>query len=88
MPMNKNVLIPIIFGFFALSLSAQDPVDCAGAVNGSDCDELRAITTAVPFLLISPDSRSGAMGEAGVALSPDANAQHWNASNLAFAEEE
>jgi hypothetical protein len=85
----KNYLkLTILFGLFAVMAKAQDPVDCAGAVNGSDCDELRAITTAVPFLLISPDSRSGAMGEAGVALTPDANAQHWNASKLAFAEEE
>lgn len=63
-------------------------VDCAGAISGSDCDELRAITTAVPFLLIGPDSRSGAMGDAGVAISPDVNAQHWNASKLAFTEKE
>jgi hypothetical protein len=42
------------------------------------------ITTAVPFLTITPDSRHGAMGDAGVATSPDANAQHWNASKFAF----
>jgi Type IX secretion system protein PorV len=42
------------------------------------------IPTAVPFLLITPDSRSGAMGEAGVATSPDANATFWNPSKLAF----
>ncbi|MDZ7605168.1 MAG: hypothetical protein U5K79_06185 [Cyclobacteriaceae bacterium] len=30
----------------------------------------RVITTAVPFLMISPDARAGAMGEAGVATSP------------------
>ncbi|MCH2213869.1 MAG: type IX secretion system outer membrane channel protein PorV [Flavobacteriales bacterium] len=86
--MNNKLLSLLATGLFVFNLQAQDPVDCAGAVNGSDCDELRAITTAVPFLLISPDSRSGAMGEVGVALSPDANAQHWNASKLAFAEEE
>ena len=34
---------------------------------------LNTITTAVPFLLISPDSRSGAMGDVGVATSPDAS---------------
>ena len=45
-----------------------------------------AIPTAVPFLNITPDSRSGAMGDAGVALSPDANANFWNASKLAFIE--
>lgn len=43
------------------------------------------ITTATPFLRISPDARSGAMGDVGIALSPDANAQHWNLSKLPFA---
>jgi hypothetical protein len=45
------------------------------------------ITTAVPFLTIAPDSRHGAMGDAGVATSPDANAQYWNASKLGFVED-
>ncbi len=42
------------------------------------------ITTAVPFLTITPDSRHGAMGDVGVATSPDANAQYWNPSKFAF----
>ncbi len=48
----------------------------------------RVITTGVPFLLITPDSRAGAMGDAGVATSPDANAVHWNAAKLAFLEDD
>ncbi|MDG1720802.1 MAG: type IX secretion system outer membrane channel protein PorV, partial [Bacteroidia bacterium] len=44
------------------------------------------ITTAAPFLLISPDSRSAAMGDLGAATSADANSIHWNASKLAFVE--
>ncbi len=43
-----------------------------------------AITTAVPFLAISPDARHAALGDAGVATSPDANASYWNAGKLAF----
>ena len=46
--------------------------------------QINTITTAVPFLLISPDSRSGAMGDAGVAISPDANSIHWNPAKLVF----
>ncbi len=54
---------------------------------GQQCgDQLNTITTAVPFLIISPDSRAGGMGDAGVAVSADANAIHWNPSKLAFAE--
>ena len=44
------------------------------------------VTTAVPFLRISPDARAGAMGDAGIAVSPDANAQYWNIGKLPFAE--
>ncbi|MEO8887180.1 MAG: type IX secretion system outer membrane channel protein PorV [Mucilaginibacter sp.] len=51
--------------------------------NGST---INAIPTAVPFLNISPDSRSGAMGDAGVAISPDANANFWNPAKLTFNE--
>lgn len=53
-----------------------------------DVFRLNTITTAVPVLLIGPDSRSGGMGDAGVAISPDCNSIHWNASKLAFAENE
>ncbi len=45
---------------------------------------LNTITTAVPFLIITPDSRAGGMGDAGVASSPDVNSIHWNPSKLAF----
>jgi hypothetical protein len=44
------------------------------------------ITTATPFLTISPDARSGAMGDVGAAISPDANSIFWNPAKLAFAE--
>lgn len=44
---------------------------------------INTITTAVPLLMISPDARAGALGDAGGALSPDANSIHWNAAKLA-----
>jgi hypothetical protein len=46
----------------------------------------RPIVTAVPFLNITPDSRSGAMGDVGVAISPDANSVYWNPAKLPFAQ--
>ncbi|MCR8558493.1 type IX secretion system outer membrane channel protein PorV [Mucilaginibacter sp. BJC16-A38] len=52
------------------------------SANGSNYST--AIPTAVPFLNITPDSRSGAMGDAGVALTPDVNANYWNPAKLAF----
>lgn len=50
--------------------------------------QLNTITTAVPFLMIAPDSRSGGLGDAGVALSADAASIHWNPAKMAFAENE
>ena len=50
--------------------------------------ELNAVTTAVPFLTIAPDARSGAMGDAGVASSPDANSIHWNPAKYAFIDQD
>jgi hypothetical protein len=77
--------------FFALfllpSLSFAQLINNSGSgVNTNGSNQATAIQTAVPFLLITPDSRSGAMGEAGVALSPDANSSFWNPSKLAFVE--
>lgn len=46
--------------------------------------DVNVITTAVPFLIIAPDARSGGMGEAGVASEPDANSMHWNPAKYAF----
>lgn len=49
-------------------------------------DRINTITTAVPFLMITPDSRAGGMGDVGVATSTDVNSIHWNPSKLGFAE--
>jgi len=51
---------------------------------GGDCNN--TILTAVPFLRIAPDARVAGMGEAGLAISPDANSIAFNASRLAYAE--
>jgi len=45
---------------------------------------LNAITTAVPFLLIAPDSRAGAMGDVGAATSADVNSQAYNPAKYVF----
>jgi hypothetical protein len=46
--------------------------------------QLNTITTAMPFLSINPDSRSGALGDAGTALSPNANSLFWNTAGISF----
>mgnify|MGYP003861160031 CR=1 FL=1 len=43
----------------------------------------RIPTPTMLFMNVTPDARSAAMGDAGVALSVDANAIHWNTAKLA-----
>lgn len=54
-------------------------------VKAQSADTINVVTTAVPFLRISPDSRAGAMGDLGVATSPDANSAFWNLAKTPFA---
>jgi hypothetical protein len=46
---------------------------------------INVVTTAVPFLRISPDARTGGMGDAGIATAPDANSAFWNLAKSPFA---
>ena len=46
------------------------------------------IQTAVPFLGIVADARSGALGDAGIATSADATAINFTDSKLVFAEQD
>jgi len=82
------LLVFSLIAFQAMSQSNcfQDQAGIWVQANGSPC--VNSIITAVPFLRIVPDARSGAMGDVGVAISPDANSIHYNASKLAFAEKD
>lgn len=53
-------------------------------ITGQKC--VTTIQTSVGFMTITPDARSAAMGETGVALSPTAAASFFNGSALAFSE--
>ena len=78
----KNLLSSLFLSLFLFSISsAQSSVE--DLQNGY----LNTITTAVPFLIISPDARAGGMGDVGVASSPDAMSLHWNPAKYAFAED-
>ena len=75
---SKRILILLVAASFAFPAFSQITTDeLSGKIN--------TITSAVPFLTIAPDSRSGGMGDVGVALSPDANSMHWNPAKYAFA---
>ena len=83
MNLNKALLFKISISLLVIlgSIKSNFSQISTQQLGGS---QINTITTAVPFLLISPDSRSGAMGDAGVAISPDANSIHWNPAKLVF----
>lgn len=66
-----------------MALSTLGYAQQSGHIIGQDTLN-HPITTAVPFLTITPDSRAAGMGDAGVATSPDANSGYWNAGKLVF----
>lgn len=75
--MKRGSIIITLIYFSSVLLTAQNVDKWAGQSGG-------VITTAVPFLIIAPDARSGGMGEAGVASDPDAQSMHWNPAKYAF----
>lgn len=76
----RKIIVIVLIGLISSRTSAQIS---AQAISGKT---LNPITTAVPFLLISPDSKQGALGDAGAATDADVNSTHWNQSKLAFAD--
>jgi hypothetical protein len=85
---KKSVSLVALLGTLTSVSFAQSQVNY-NQLSGQDLSKRNnTITTAVPFLSISPDSRAGGMGDAGVASSADVNSIHWNASKLAFAEKQ
>lgn len=82
--MNLKCLSAALLGIFSLACSVglqAQVVQPGTQTNGSQANN---IITAVPFLLITPDARTGSMGEAGVAAQPDVNTLSINPSKLAF----
>lgn len=67
----KKFFVPILLVLVSINVTAQE--------------SNRVITTAVPFLLIAADARSGGMADIGVATSADAFSQQWNPAKYVFA---
>jgi hypothetical protein len=86
---QKRYIYTIIKKFLmrptALKLTASILLFCGLTANvKAQTDPINVVTTAVPFLRISPDARSGGMGEMGIATSPDAYAGIWNIAKTSF----
>lgn len=72
----KNASLKLI----AMAILAGNVISVHAQTNS-----INVVTTAVPFLRISPDARSGGMGDVGIATTPDANSSFWNQAKIPFA---
>ncbi|MCZ4242987.1 type IX secretion system outer membrane channel protein PorV [Pedobacter punctiformis] len=83
--MNLKYLSKLAFSAISMVLvfgKSNAQVTIGGTqTNGSESNN---IITAVPFMLITPDARAGAMGDAGVAVPGDVNSASINPAKLAF----
>jgi hypothetical protein len=72
-----------LFLFFTIISFISFAQPTGSGVTDNDL-QLNTITTALPFMSITPDSRAGGMGDAGTALSPNSTSVYWNTSSLSF----
>lgn len=88
--MNRLFLIFVFQLSFVLVLVGQsnDPNAIFDIEDPIGRSAPNTITTAVPFLMIAPDSRAGGMGDVGSATTPDVNSLHWNSAKYMFCENE
>lgn len=82
MQFNFFKIKEFVFGILMLGFLTQN---AAGQISTDELTgQMNVILSAVPFLTIAPDSRAGAMGDVGVATSPDISSQHWNPAKYVF----
>ncbi|MGZ8537793.1 MAG: type IX secretion system outer membrane channel protein PorV [Flavisolibacter sp.] len=65
---------------FLILLIAGNPP----SLKAQSAEPINVVTTAVPFLRISPDARAGGMGDLSLATSPDASSSYFNLGKVPF----
>ncbi|MCU0422087.1 MAG: type IX secretion system outer membrane channel protein PorV [Bacteroidia bacterium] len=79
---NKIRIVGLLVTLSCLNKVVFAQVSNPGQLDGRQ----NTITTSVPFLMITPNARAGAMGDVGAATPNDPNAIHWNAAKMVFNE--
>lgn len=77
---------PLVLFILSFNFIFAQPDGGGSGVTDNDL-QLNTITTSLPFMAITPDSRAGGMGDAGTALSPSSTSIYWNTSILSFAKQ-
>ena len=81
---NKVVAALVLIPLTGIVLFAQNSSSSTSILGQNLAGNVNVVTTAVPFLIITPDSRAGGMGDAAVATDPDANSIASNPAKLGF----
>ena len=81
---NKVVATLILIPLTGNYSFGQNSSTSANLLGQNLAQNVNVVTTAVPFLIITPDAREGGMGDAGVATSADVNSIAFNPAKLGF----
>lgn len=80
---KASVFLPLILSLAFSNAWSQNESITIDELQGKEYNPIR---TAVPFLMIAPDSRSAGMGDVGAATTPDEGSMYWNPAKLSFIE--
>ncbi len=81
-----NLRTKSLFILIALTVGAFATAQAQSVGGGNTGNTKNYISTGAPILMNAPDAISGALGDAGVASTPDANSSHWNNAKFVFAD--
>ncbi|MEY4992864.1 MAG: hypothetical protein RI948_1753 [Bacteroidota bacterium] len=86
--MKSSGFYTLVLSICLVFISQNALAQPTGGSGVTDNDlQLNTITTSLPFMAITPDSRAGGMGDAGTALSANSTSVYWNTSLLSFAKQ-
>jgi len=79
----KRIATLLLAGILMIGIAGNTNAQPPAALTGQTRNY---ISTGMPILLIAPDATAGALGDVGVATTPDIYSAHWNNAKFAFIE--
>ena len=79
----KRIATLLLAGILMMGIACNTNAQTPAALTGQTRNY---ISTGMPILLIAPDATAGALGDVGVATTPDIYSAHWNNAKFAFIE--
>ena len=79
----KRIATLLLAGILMMGIACNTNAQTPAALTGQTRNY---ISTGMPILLVAPDATAGALGDVGVATTPDIYSAHWNNAKFAFIE--